>query len=200
MKWRVGPVARNWLVLVALFSVAFGGVLFYVSSARRAMRATPTSSGAQAPAPKSKLAPANAATWPTARPEVDEAEHEHVLRAATPADIAPEDAVTLASTDARRSAIDDSAPANEPATPNDSGTHLETLAAAETIRALAQTLAADADTPNRVRAITELSDLAARGFEIPIVRETLRLASADDDADIAERAKDAYDDLIQRLD
>jgi hypothetical protein len=70
----------------------------------------------------------------------------------------------------------------------------------ESIRTLADILTTDPDTHHRIRAITELSTLAAQGHEISTVRDTLRLASADDDADVAERAKDAYDDLIQTLD
>jgi hypothetical protein len=70
----------------------------------------------------------------------------------------------------------------------------------ETLQALAITATSDGDPTTRRSAIAALTDLARSGHEVNAVRDTLRLAAADEDATVAERAKEAYDELIRTED
>jgi len=210
MKWRMGPVARNRLVLLALFGLAFGSVLVYVNVARGLRVDTQGTSDALRPAHrKPKLA--GSATTTAVAPQTSAGSA--IASTATqqsldgsssaPTDPLPSSMDSDADLDARtdsahvelHSSSDEFEPADTAPSFNASPETVRTL-----VETVAETLTTDPDTHRRVRAITELSDLAARGYEVSAVRDTLRLASADDDADVAERARDAYDDLVQRLD
>jgi hypothetical protein len=70
----------------------------------------------------------------------------------------------------------------------------------QTLQTLALTATTEGDSTARHSAIAALSDLARSGYEVSAVRDTLRLAAADDDASVAERAKEAYDELIRNED
>ena len=71
-------------------------------------------------------------------------------------------------------------------------------ASPDQLSTLTQTLLDDTDAYHRVAALNALSSLADQGYEINTIRDSLRLAAADDNPDVADRARDAYDHLIQQ--
>jgi hypothetical protein len=191
MKWRVGPAVRDWLVLLAWSALGFGGVVFWegvqTSSPEKPNLARGLWTNANEPAARASQA----------RRATREA------HAGSPGTTAQSPAPT-ALADARASHTADLTSGDHPPARDDATLTADAPASPdpspESIRTLAETLTTDPDTHHRIRAITELRSLAEQGHEVSTVRDTLRLASADDDADVAERAKDAYDDLIQTLD
>jgi hypothetical protein len=78
--------------------------------------------------------------------------------------------------------------------------HLTPPDAHTVLRELAQTLQLDPSVDNRVNAVAQLRTLAHQGYEPSLVRNSLRLAAADENTAVADRAQDAYDELIQRED
>jgi hypothetical protein len=196
MKWRAGIAVRDGLMLLAWGALGFGGVVFW--------------KGAQTSRPEK----------PNLAHGVDAAERKgptEVFAGASVRKAANGHAAArfVAAVDSTANAVRSAPAADLTATDNPGGIEDATLTAdgtstaspdpsPDSIRTLAETLTTDPDNHHRVRAITELGTLiaqgAAQGQEVSTVRDTLRLASADDDADVAERAKDAYDDLIQTLD
>jgi len=209
MTGRSGSVVRGYLVLLALFGLAFGSVLLWTTLQSTAREHTRSQAHASGNMPSPRRSPDTAARAPgdgttvgqavqtrdddVGRSPDDSAEGSQDGSPDVPPEMTPELLADSAATDGMT---------NSSASANTLAVSADTLA--DTLRALTQTVSADPDAQRRARAITELTDLAhalvAHGQEIGIVRDTLRLAAADDDENVAERAKDAYDDLMQRLD
>ncbi len=55
-------------------------------------------------------------------------------------------------------------------------------------------------TEERVRAIQAIAEAAGRGSEVARARQTLRLAAADPDPEVAARAQEEYEQLAERDD
>lgn len=64
----------------------------------------------------------------------------------------------------------------------------------------AELLNLSGNTDDRVRAVRSLAASAREGDDVAYVRSFLRVASADDDPDVAARAQEEYERLIDRED
>jgi hypothetical protein len=95
----------------------------------------------------------------------------------------------------RANANDDSAqPQSAPATPADA------QLASETVGAAIDTLEYSGSPEDRVRALRSLSGTAGNSADRARVRSSLHVAATDDDPDIAARAQEEYEALVERDD
>ena len=70
----------------------------------------------------------------------------------------------------------------------------------ETVWAAIYTLRSSTDSHERIRAIGSLASSALEGKDVARIRSTLRVASADEDEDVAVRAQETYEQLVDRQD
>ena len=162
---------------LALFALAFAGALFVLREPGAAGDAGPPAAASAVPwadAASASSAPASDTASPQAGGQ----------RAAN------------AATEPRAVAAppESDGPARESAIPPDAQPAVEAVGDA------IDTLESSASPDDRVRAIRSLAATARSGLDVPRVRSSLRVAAADDDPDVAARAQDEYDALLERED
>jgi hypothetical protein len=90
-------------------------------------------------------------------------------------------------------------PASAPAK-SDAAAAVEMQGPAQTLDAALDTLDYSLSPDDRARAIRSLAATAPDGSGIARVRSSLRIAAADEDPDVAARAQETYDALVERYD
>lgn len=190
---RFGLVSRNNVILITLFALAFGGVMFYVNASSRAQDV------AQIPAavPTPEVEPPHHGAVPATGPS--ELQQPPATAAAESAPPAPVDAALSEQDQQNLTRLSNQVvSAHVPEAREKAIRELASVKNQESIRALAYALSSDEEATNRIAAVSSLNSLALQGYEIGAIRDALRLAAADQNQDVAERAKDAYDDLTRK--
>jgi hypothetical protein len=193
---RFGLVSRNSLILILLFALAFGGVLFYVNASSHAQDPGPYAGqhgGAQPAALAQDIEPPHGgspATGPT--------EPEPPASADSQAEPAPAPPLTDKQAQDLQRWSNEAVSAHVPEARGNAIRELAAMKTRESIQALAYALSSDEEAENRLLAVASLNALARDGYEVGPIRDTLRLAAADADENVADHAKEAYDELMRR--
>jgi hypothetical protein len=179
-KTRPRLKARNSLIPLALFGLAFFGSFF-------AMRLARPVAAEPAQAPSIAQLPRVASASQPLQPQFPAASEP--IEAAAPAAVSHQPPPTPPVV----------APTVEEPPPVDPWP-AEALQSFTAVEEVVQTLRHSANAAERINAIDQLAETARKGVEVSQVRASLRLAASDESPDVAARAQEEYEKLVERED